>query len=110
MTAKPFFKRHALPLALSLLLAITTATGGYVLFAKIKISQQLEKAQSELKVANEKSASAIKLRDEQKALNDALAKDLQTALADAQGLKSATGAFAKQAAACVLIKKQLRIK
>jgi hypothetical protein len=110
MNSKAFFKQHTVPLVLGLLLVISSATGGYALFARIKTSQQLEKAQSELKVANEKSASAIKLRGEQKALNDALAKELQTALAEAQGLKSATGAFAKQAAACALLKKQLRIK
>lgn len=110
MNAKNFLKRHAVLFVLGFLLVISSAAGGYALFSKIKISQQLEKTQSELKVATETSASAIKLRDEQKALNDALAKELQTTLAEAQGLKSATGAFAKQAAACALLKKQLRIK
>lgn len=103
-------QKHKSIILVSLGFALSVGVAGYAIFSKMALEKQFQQQTSETKETHDKILAMSNTIGDLQSKLDGTLKDIQRLQSEVDTERSKIAAFAKQAASCDKIKKQLRIK
>lgn len=107
---KYIYKNYKALILVSLALVLSVGIGGYAIFSKMALEKQFQQQTIEVKGTKGKLLVLSETIGELQTEKEKTEKDMSRIQSENDAYQSEIAAFAKQAAACDTIKKQLHIK